>query len=86
MRLDCLFISRKGRKGRRTSNANYAIAEVAADFVATAGAVATETIGANTAPARRRALATILWIQNAIYSHQKYISRKGKSVNSVSSV
>ena len=57
MRLDCLFISRKGRKGRRTSNANYAIAEVAADFVATAGAVATETIGANTAPARRRALA-----------------------------
>ena len=32
MRLDCLFISRKGRKGRRTSNANYAIAEVVAGY------------------------------------------------------
>ena len=52
-----IFISRKGRKGRRTSNANYAIAEVVADFVTTAGAMGTETIGANTAPARRRALA-----------------------------
>ena len=32
MRLDCLFISRKGRKGRRTSNANYASAEVVASY------------------------------------------------------
>ena len=32
MTLDCLFISRKGRKGRRTSNANYAIAEVVAGY------------------------------------------------------
>mgnify|MGYP003418605845 CR=1 FL=1 len=31
--------------------------ELVADFVTTAGAMATETIGANTAPARRRALA-----------------------------
>ena len=31
--------------------------ELVADFVATAGAMGTETIGANTAPARRRALA-----------------------------
>ena len=31
--------------------------EFVVDFVTTAGAVATETIGANTAPARRRALA-----------------------------
>ena len=27
-----IFISRKGRKGRRTSNANYAIAEVVAGY------------------------------------------------------
>ena len=32
MRQDCLFISRKGRKGRRTTNANYAIAEVVAGY------------------------------------------------------
>ena len=32
MRLDCLFISRKGRKGRRSSNANHAIAEVVAGY------------------------------------------------------
>ena len=31
--------------------------EFVVDFITTAGAVATETIGANTAPARRRALA-----------------------------
>ena len=31
--------------------------ELVADFVTTAGAMGTETIGANTAPARRRALA-----------------------------
>ena len=52
-----IFISRKGRKGHRTSNANYAIAEVVAGYARQRAQRQTETIGANTAPARRRALA-----------------------------
>ena len=62
--------------------------EFVADFVTTEGAKATETIGANTAPARRRALAPS---DNSVDSKcnlltsEKYL-HKGKSVDSVDSV
>ena len=52
-----IFISRKGRKGRRTSNAKLRFRWSSRSLRATEVAKATETIGANTAPARRRALA-----------------------------
>ena len=51
-----IFISRKGRKGRRTSNAKLRFRWSSRSLRATEVAKATETIGANTAPARRRAL------------------------------
>ena len=62
--------------------------EFVVDFVTTAGAMRTETIGANTAPARRRALAPS---DNSVDSRcnlltpEKYL-QKGKSVYSVDSV
>ena len=62
--------------------------EFVADFVTTAGAMGTETIGANTAPARRRALVPS---DNSVDSKcnlltsEKYL-HKGKSAYSVDSV
>ena len=62
--------------------------EFVADFVTTAGAMATETIGANTAPARRRALAPS---DNSVDSKCNFLTseiylQNGKSVYSVDSV
>ena len=47
--------------------------ELVADFVTTAGAMGTETIGANTAPARRRALAPS---DNSVDSRYNFLTQK----------
>ena len=62
--------------------------EFVADFVTTASAMGTETIGANTAPARRRALAPS---DNSVDSKCKFLTseiylQNEKSVYSVYSV
>ena len=62
--------------------------EFVVDFVTTAGAKETETIGANTAPARRRALAPS---DNSVDSKCNFLTseiylQNGKSVYSVDSV